>query len=170
MKVIVCGGRDYHNCKHIMETLDLVNEDSLISHLITGGATGADNWGEWWATQNGVQSVVCKANWSKYGNGAGPRRNAHMLSLGPDLVVAFPGGKGTANMVRIARAAGIRVMEVPSPAQETSSASNGGMVTTCENCGHTPCAEGCYPRQCPAIDGPCKLRNGICIHCRNREE
>jgi UDP-N-acetylmuramoylalanine-D-glutamate ligase len=33
-----------------------------------------------------------------------------MLKEGrPDLVVAFPGGKGTANMVAQARAAGIRV-------------------------------------------------------------
>lgn len=30
----------------------------------------------------------------------------------PDIVVAFPGGRGTAHMVRIARAAGIDVIEV----------------------------------------------------------
>jgi hypothetical protein len=36
-----------------------------------------------------------------------------MLGQGhPDLVVAFPGGRGTADMVRRANAAGVRVMEV----------------------------------------------------------
>jgi hypothetical protein len=30
----------------------------------------------------------------------------------PDLVVAFPGGRGTADMVRRARAAGISVIEI----------------------------------------------------------
>jgi hypothetical protein len=33
----------------------------------------------------------------------------------PDLVVAFPGGRGTANMVKQARAAGVAVMEVGRP-------------------------------------------------------
>lgn len=30
----------------------------------------------------------------------------------PDLVIAFPGGRGTADMVRRARAAGIEVREI----------------------------------------------------------
>jgi hypothetical protein len=43
---------------------------------------------------------------------AGPIRKQQMLDEGkPDLVVAFPGGRGTAHMVRIARAAGIEVIE-----------------------------------------------------------
>ena len=48
--------------------------------------------------------------------GAGPERNARMLAEGrPDLVVAFPGGTGTADMVRRAKAAGVRVVEVVEP-------------------------------------------------------
>jgi hypothetical protein len=35
-----------------------------------------------------------------------------MLEYGPDLVVAFPGGRGTADMVRRAKAAGCEVLEV----------------------------------------------------------
>jgi hypothetical protein len=39
-----------------------------------------------------------------------------MLEEGkPDLVVAFPGGTGTANMVKQARAAGVEVLEVSPP-------------------------------------------------------
>ena len=38
-------------------------------------------------------------------------RNARMLAEGkPDLVVAFPGGRGTADMVAQARKAGVRVV------------------------------------------------------------
>lgn len=33
----------------------------------------------------------------------------------PDLVVAFPGGRGTADMVKRARAAGVEVIEVDGP-------------------------------------------------------
>ncbi len=52
------------------------------------------------------------AEWMKYGKAAGPIRNARMLAEGkPDLVVAFPGGRGTADMLRRVREAGIEVIE-----------------------------------------------------------
>jgi len=54
-----------------------------------------------------------KAQWDKYGKAAGYRRNARMLEHpAPDLVVAFPGGPGTANMVMLAKRAGIPVREI----------------------------------------------------------
>ena len=54
-----------------------------------------------------------QADWKKYGKSAGCRRNALMLRDGcPDFVVAFPGGRGTADMVKKAKAAGVRVIEV----------------------------------------------------------
>jgi UDP-N-acetylmuramoylalanine-D-glutamate ligase len=40
-------------------------------------------------------------------------RNKWMLTDGkPDLVIAFPGGRGTASMVNLARAAGVPVTEI----------------------------------------------------------
>ena len=54
---------------------------------------------------NGVVVEEFKADWDKFGRAAGPIRNAQMLREGkPDLVVAFPGGRGTANMVAQAKA------------------------------------------------------------------
>lgn len=46
-----------------------------------------------------------------YCPGAGPRRNALMVSLGADECLAFPmpGSRGTANCMRLARQAGIPV-------------------------------------------------------------
>lgn len=53
-----------------------------------------------------------RADWEQCGRQAGPLRNARMLAEGrPDAVIAFPGGKGTADMVRKARAAGLPVVE-----------------------------------------------------------
>jgi hypothetical protein len=54
------------------------------------------------------------AEWNRHGNKAGPIRNATMLAMKPPvkLVVAFPGGSGTADMVAKAKAAGLEVMEV----------------------------------------------------------
>jgi len=49
-----------------------------------------------------------------HGRAAGPVRNAQMLAEGkPDFVVAFPGGRGTADMCKQARARGVKVVEVP---------------------------------------------------------
>jgi hypothetical protein len=40
-------------------------------------------------------------------------RHAPLLKLAnPDLVIAFPGGRGTANMVSLAKTAGIAVFEI----------------------------------------------------------
>lgn len=51
------------------------------------------------------------ANWKKFGKAAGPLRNVKMIEEGkPDVVIAFPGGHGTANMVALAEASGIPVI------------------------------------------------------------
>ena len=62
-----------------------------------------------WAT-TAAQSVL--SNWEKLQPVSGPIRNQAMLDEGrPDLVVAFPGHHGTADIVRRARAAGIKVRQ-----------------------------------------------------------
>lgn len=62
---------------------------------------------------NGVPLVTYPALW-KQGKKAGPIRNAFMLKDSrPDVLVKFPGGAGTANMVLLAFHAGLRVIEVP---------------------------------------------------------
>lgn len=66
-------------------------------------------------TLPGVKHLPFEADWHTHGRAAGPIRNRRMIEEGkPDLVVAFPGGRGTANMVNQARAAGIEVREVES--------------------------------------------------------
>jgi hypothetical protein len=62
-------------------------------------------------TKGDLKRFEIKANWRKYGPAAGPIRNQQMLDWGPDLVVAFAGGTGTAGMVALARAAGVPVIE-----------------------------------------------------------
>ena len=52
--------------------------------------------------------------------------NQQMLDIGkPDLVLAFPGGSGTADMVAKARAAGVGVLYADSPRGEARAASVG---------------------------------------------
>lgn len=81
--------------------------------IITGCAPGADRCADGWAVCNWTQLLEFPADWRTHGKAAGPIRNQRMLDEGkPDVVIAFPGGRGTADMVRRAERAGVRVVRV----------------------------------------------------------
>lgn len=110
-RVLVCGGRDYRDRRAVFTALDgLVPTPT---HIITGDARGAVHHAMLWAVARSIPCTVFTAHWQTEGLAAGPNRNARMLVEGrPDLIVAFPGGRGTADMKRRARAAGVRILEV----------------------------------------------------------
>jgi hypothetical protein len=107
MRVLVCGGRDFEDAEMVRDVL----AGLPISVLIEGGAQGADRLAREYADRLGLNRVTYRAEWARLGRAAGVLRNWKMLADGkPDLVVAFPGGRGTADMVRRAQAAGVRTM------------------------------------------------------------
>ncbi len=112
MKLLVCGGRDFAGQECVFSRLDAIHTKRTIALIIEGGANGADAMAKAWAQARGIHVCSVPALWEKHGKGAGPKRNEAMLSLKPDGVVAFPGGKGTESMKKLAREAGITVMEV----------------------------------------------------------
>lgn len=113
MRVLVCGGRDYDRDRVWNELNRLDLERGPFDVFIHGCNGNAD-----WEADNVASSLgrkVCgfRAEWERLGKKAGPARNERMLRDGkPDLVIAFPGGRGTADMVRRARAAGVEVLQV----------------------------------------------------------
>lgn len=110
-RILVCGGRDFAWKEILYRILDDFAADCLC--VIEGGATGADTLAGGWAVSRGKQLEVYPADWDRYGRSAGPRRNQQMLDEGkPDVVIAFPGGRGTEGMIKLARKAGVRVIEV----------------------------------------------------------
>jgi SLOG family YspA-like protein len=115
MRILVCGGRDYKNRNGVFEELDRLMAEHGALTIIEGGAIGADTFaGEWTCMQRSSRLVTEHANWEKHGRPAGPIRNQKMIDdHKPNLVVAFAGGRGTADMVLKARSAGIKVIEVP---------------------------------------------------------
>lgn len=111
MKVLVCGGRDFDNRTFVWSKLDALHADVGFTALMQGGAKGVDALASEWASYRPeIQRYVCRADWEKHGRAAGPIRNKRMLEWKPDLVVAFPGGSGTANMVKLATDAGVEVI------------------------------------------------------------
>ena len=111
MRILVCGGRTYSDRQKVYDTLDLLSPPPIT--VIHGAARGADTLAADWAALRNVPAVWGLADWKAYGRSAGPIRNQRMLNEGkPDLVVAFPGGRGTADMIKRARTAGVPVIEV----------------------------------------------------------
>lgn len=114
MKVLVCGGRDYRSYGRVCEALNTIhNGHSPITRIVHGGAKGADTLAGMWAAYHGIHTMVYPANWGRDGKAAGLIRNQRMLDEEDiDLVVAFPGGRGTAHMVNIARKGFYNVVEI----------------------------------------------------------
>lgn len=109
MRVLVCGGRDYRNVSAVRHSLDTLHAKRGITLIIEGGQTGADQLAREWAQRRGIAVLTVEADWS-IGKRAGPLRNQRMLDEGkPDGAVAFPGNRGTADMIRRAQAAGLKV-------------------------------------------------------------
>lgn len=118
MKILVCGGRNYSNMNFLTATLDGFGN---ICEIVEGGASGADSLANVYAKMKGIPVNQYKADWKKHGRAAGPIRNKQMLEEGkPDIVVAFDGGKGTANMITQARNAGVKVFDASLIEQTTN--------------------------------------------------
>jgi YspA, cpYpsA-related SLOG family len=110
---LVCGGREFAD-RNMFDSVmsELLNARGCPSKIVHGAARGADTMGAEFGVRMAVETLAFPADWSQ-GRKAGPIRNQQMLDQGkPDLVVAFPGGRGTADMVRRARDAGVDVIEV----------------------------------------------------------
>ena len=102
----VAGGRNYDN--YPTARLALTARDFDV--LITGAATGADRLAEnIWRQDVQLPYVGVPAQWKALGKRAGYLRNQFIADQQPDLLLAFPGGKGTFNAVNEARHRGIEV-------------------------------------------------------------
>lgn len=88
--VLITGGRDFDDAAAVRGAIEgLDPRPELVLH---GGSTGADALADRIARELGIPVRVFPADW---------------IALRPDLVLAFPGGRGTANCVLQARLAGI---------------------------------------------------------------
>ena len=111
--LLITGGRDYTDAARLQWALAEAWRRLQPTALRHGACpTGADAGAHWWALERGYAVEPMLADWSQ-GRAAGPLRNQAMLERGGVVgLVAFPGGRGTADMVRRAKAAGVRVWEV----------------------------------------------------------
>lgn len=117
MRVIVCGSRDIESASdalRIWDALDAMEPRPTI--IVHGDCRGADSIAKSWAVMRGVAQEPHPADW-RCGARGGPVRNTKMAKAGADLCIAIyrpplSMKSGTADMVRKAQRAGIRVVEV----------------------------------------------------------
>lgn len=97
----------------IWDLLDKLASENDITHVIQGGADGADRLGKDWAHMSNIPYSNYPALWHKHGKRAGPLRNQQMLDEGkPNLVIGFttPESRGTWDMIRRAKNANVEVI------------------------------------------------------------
>jgi len=117
IRVVVTGGRNFDREDVVFAALDRLHEKTPIVALAEGSAPGADYYAAKWAENHDIQHAVFPARWRTDGiKAAGPIRNTRMLhDFKPDVVVAFPGGRGTMDCVGKAKMFGIPVLVIEVP-------------------------------------------------------
>jgi hypothetical protein len=110
--VLVTGGRDYGDVGTVFDCLTKLNDQFARMIIVHGDAAGADTLAYTVCQELGIEQARVPAAWNKYKKAAGPIRNKLMLDLFPtlDLIMAFPGDVGTANMKTQAGKLGIPIM------------------------------------------------------------
>lgn len=107
MKLLIAGSRsitDFDLNGHISDDVDLI---------ISGGAKGIDTLAEQYADKNGIEKLIIRPKYEKYGRAAPIRRNEEMVDIS-DAVLAIWDGKsrGTAYTLEYARKKGKEIIEV----------------------------------------------------------
>lgn len=117
MRAIVCGSRNATDLGFVFRSLDHIDSIRRIECIIEGGQRkrkdgaiigGIDYFAFFWAIDRGRRVETYAAEWYPkgrmfgYDRSAGPRRNRLMLTKSPDVLIAFPGGPGTKDMIAAA--------------------------------------------------------------------
>jgi hypothetical protein len=113
-RILICGGREFKDKDLFLKTIEQCRPFFATPFcLIHGFARGADMMAHLWAFDEGCPVIAMPANWNFYDKPAGGIRNQWMIDWArPDLVIAFPGGLGTEDMMRRTRAAKIDLYHV----------------------------------------------------------
>jgi hypothetical protein len=107
VRVVIAGSRDIVDLNEVEKAIADSGFD--ISEVVCGCARGVDELGLTWGTNNDVPVRRMPADW-RHGKGAGYNRNIEMARCSDALIAVWDGrSSGTAHMVRVARAQGLKV-------------------------------------------------------------
>lgn len=104
MRLIVAGGREFADYDLLCSKLN----DMKIDEIVCGKARGADTLGERYAKEHNIQIAYFPADWDRFGQSAGYKRNYEMAKYATDLIAFWDGkSKGTKHMIDIASRYGL---------------------------------------------------------------
>ncbi|WP_158964041.1 SLOG family protein [Myroides fluvii] len=115
MKLAIIGSRSFEDYPlaaiHIQEVIE--KENLKLTHIVSGGAKGADQLGARFALAYHLELIVFKPDWKRYGKRAGFIRNTEIVAHA-DCILAFWDGqsKGTKDSIDKATGAGKKVIVV----------------------------------------------------------
>lgn len=118
--IVITGSREFNNYEILSEEMrSAFSEGDL---FIVGDARGVDRAAIGICAGEGWSYMSFKADWKRYGRGAGHIRNDEMLDQNPDLVLAFWDGSspGTKSMIDKALFRGINLKVVFDNERESS--------------------------------------------------
>lgn len=112
-RVIIAGSRDFNDYTLLRKECDRSLPKEYKWVIISGCAAGADTLAVRYARERKLPVIKMPANWKRWGNAAGPRRNEEMAKIA-DLCICFWDGKsrGTKNMINICQRRGIQCIVI----------------------------------------------------------
>ena len=109
--VIIAGGRTFNDYDLLAQSCDHYLSDKFDTHnieIVSGTANGADKLGELYSAEIELAEITKNslkrfpANWDKYGNSAGYKRNKQMAKHADALIAFWDGAsRGTMHMINI---------------------------------------------------------------------
>lgn len=113
-RIIIAGGRDIWDYEFIRQTIDYYTQNLGYDWmLVCGMGPGVDTVAHNICEYRGIPIDKHPANWTLYGNAAGPIRNREMAQNADALIAIWDGESiGTADMIKVAKELGLKVRVV----------------------------------------------------------
>lgn len=99
MRILICGSRSITDPN--MVAVAVAASGFQVTHLISGGAAGADTLAERWATANGIPKTIMIPDWEGLGRRAGLVRNSQMLEQAEAVIAIWDShSRGTLDTIQ----------------------------------------------------------------------
>ena len=107
MKLLIVGSRS-------IKEFDLNGRvPSDVDLIISGGAVGIDTLAEQYADAHGIEKLIIRPQYEKFGRAAPIKRNEEMVDLCDAVLAIWDGSsRGTAHTLKYARKKGKKVIEI----------------------------------------------------------
>ena len=92
IRLAVVGSRTFTDRKLCWKILDDLRTKYNITEIVSGGARGADSYGEAYSDYYHIKKTIFPAEWDKYGKKAGYLRNVDIIK-NCDVCIAFWDGE-----------------------------------------------------------------------------